>query len=56
MAMNKGKGTLLPGELGSIDHTQHCVDLLDDVGEAAAPAKKVNAVAYLVYDGCRELD
>ncbi|KIW09344.1 uncharacterized protein PV09_00245 [Verruconis gallopava] len=56
MAMNKGKGTLIPSELGSIDHTRHCVDLLDDVGEAAAPAKKVNAIAYLVYDSCRELE
>ena len=56
MAMNMGKGTLIPGEMGSINHTRHCVDLLDDVGEAAAPAKKVNAIAYLVYDSCRELE
>jgi hypothetical protein len=56
MAMNMGKGTMIPGEMGSINHTRHCVDLLDDVGEAAAPAKKVNAIAYLVYDSCRELE
>lgn len=56
MAMDVGQGTLLPSEMGSIDHTRHCVDLLDDVGEAAAPAKKVNAIAYLVYDGCKVLE
>jgi hypothetical protein len=53
--MNIGKGTFLPGEMGSINHTRHCVDLLDDIGDAAAPAKKVNAIAYLVYDSCTEL-
>jgi hypothetical protein len=55
LAMNIGKGTFLPGEMGSINHTRHCVDLLDDIGDAAAPAKKVNAIAYLVYDSCTEL-
>lgn len=45
---------LLPKEMGSINHTEHCIGLLEDV--EGAPAKKVNAIAYLVFDGCIDLN
>jgi hypothetical protein len=45
---------LLPQEMGSINHTEHCIGLLEDV--EGAPAKTVNAIAYLVFDGCVDLN
>ncbi|KAF2434839.1 hypothetical protein EJ08DRAFT_581362 [Tothia fuscella] len=45
---------LLPKEMGSINHTEHCIGLLEDV--EGAPRRKVNAIAYLVYDGCIDLN
>jgi hypothetical protein len=45
---------LLPAEMGSINHTRHCVGLLEEV--EGAPKRKVNAIAYLVYDGCVDLN
>jgi hypothetical protein len=45
---------LLPAELGSINHTTHCVGLLEEV--EGAPRRKVNAIAYLVFDGCVDLN
>jgi hypothetical protein len=45
---------LLPGEMGSINHTTHCIGLLEDV--EGAPRRKVNAIAYLVFDSCVDLN
>jgi hypothetical protein len=44
---------ILPAELGSINHTLHCRDLLND---ASAPRHKVNAIAYMVFDSCVDLN
>ncbi|RDI76968.1 hypothetical protein Vi05172_g13054 [Venturia inaequalis] len=41
---------LVPGEMGNLNHTMHCVGLLGE-GEMVE-WRKVNAVAYLVFDGC----
>lgn len=51
-----GKEVLLPGEMKSINHTTHCVELLADLGARDADPKKVNAVAYLVFDSCVTLE
>lgn len=46
----EGGGRLVPREMGGINHTMHCVGLLGE-GEMVEK-RKVNAVAYLVFDGC----
>lgn len=43
-------GVLVPGEMANLNHTMHCVGLLGE-GEMVE-RRKVNAVAYLVFDGC----
>lgn len=45
---------LLPAEIGNINHTMHCVGLLEEV--EGAPRRTVNAIAYLVFDGCVDLN
>lgn len=46
----EGRGVLVPGEMGNLNHTMHCVGLL---GEGSmTERRKVNAVAYLVFDSC----
>jgi len=44
---------LLPSEIASINHTTHCVGLLN---EEQSPKKTVNAIAYMVFDGCTNLN
>lgn len=48
------EGVLVPREMGGINHTTHCVGLLGE-GEMVEK-RKVNAVAYLVFDGCVDLN
>jgi hypothetical protein len=51
-----GKRKLLPREMGSINHTEHCIGLVEDVAQKGVDGKIVNAIAYLVYDGCVDLN
>jgi hypothetical protein len=50
------KRKLLPKEMGSINHTEHCIGLVEDVAKKGVDGKVVNAIAYLVYDGCVDLN
>ncbi|KAF2404530.1 hypothetical protein EJ06DRAFT_526608 [Trichodelitschia bisporula] len=44
---------LLPAEVGNVNHTLHCVGLLN--GEQSEK-KTVNAIAYMVFDSCVDLN
>jgi hypothetical protein len=44
---------LLPSEIGNINHTTHCLGLLN---AEQSPKKTVNAIAYMVFDGCTDLN
>jgi hypothetical protein len=52
----QGGRKLLPREMGSINHTEHCIGLVEDVAKKGVDGKVVNAIAYLVYDGCVDLN
>ncbi|TID16021.1 hypothetical protein E2P81_ATG08882 [Venturia nashicola] len=49
-ALSAEGGGLVPGEIGSLNHTVHCVGLLGK-GEVVE-LRKVNTKATLVFDGC----
>ena len=48
-----GEADLLPSELANINHTTHCLGLLN---AEQSPKKTVNAIAYMVFDGCTDLN
>ena len=51
--LDENNSKLLPSEIASINHTLHCIGLIN---AEQSPKKTVNAIAYMVFDSCTNLN